>query len=67
MNLAAQVPVHASQLYARNVLNFLGLILKKSEISPDFSDEILTGTCVARDGEAVHPRVAALLQPKAGE
>jgi NAD(P) transhydrogenase subunit alpha len=67
MNLAAQVPVHASQLYARNVLNFLGLILKKGEISPDFSDEILTGTCVARDGEAVHPRVAALLQPKAGE
>jgi NAD(P) transhydrogenase subunit alpha len=64
INLAATVPVHASQLYARNVLNFLGLILKKGEIAPDMADEIVSGTCVAAEGKPVHPRVAALLQPK---
>jgi NAD(P) transhydrogenase subunit alpha len=48
-------------LYARNVLNFLGLVLKKGELAMDFTDEILAGSCVARGGEAVHPGVKALL------
>jgi NAD(P) transhydrogenase subunit alpha len=65
MNLAAAVPVHASQLYARNVLNFLGLIVKKGELTPDMADEVVAGTCVAAEGKPVNPRVAALLQPKA--
>ena len=33
LNLPAEVPVDASQLYARNILNFLGLIVKKGELS----------------------------------
>jgi NAD(P) transhydrogenase subunit alpha len=63
MNLPAEVPVHASQLYARNVLNFLALIVKKGEFTLDFADEILAGACVAHQGAPVNPRVAALLAP----
>jgi H+-translocating NAD(P) transhydrogenase subunit alpha len=62
LNLPAEVPVHASQLYARNILNFLGLIVKKGELNIDLSDEVLAGACVAHLGNAVNPRVAKLLE-----
>lgn len=62
MNLPAEVPVHASQLYARNILNFLSLIVKKGEFSVDLGDEVLAGACVAHKGSPVNPRVAKLLE-----
>jgi NAD(P) transhydrogenase subunit alpha len=62
LNLPAEVPVHASQLYAKNILNFLGLILKKGALQVDLSDEVLAGACVAHDGKPVNPRVAKLLE-----
>jgi NAD(P) transhydrogenase subunit alpha len=62
LNLPAQVPVHASQLYARNILNFLALILKKGEVTIDLADEVLAGACVAHNGHPVNPRVAKLLE-----
>jgi len=61
LNLPAQVPVDASHLYSRNVLNFLGLIVKKGELAIDLSDEVLAGACVSHQGKAVNPRVAKLL------
>jgi NAD(P) transhydrogenase subunit alpha len=63
LNLPAEVPVHASQLYARNILNFLALIVKKGEIALDLTDEVLAGACVAHNGAPVNPRVAKLLSP----
>lgn len=62
LNLPAEVPVHASQLYARNILNFLALIVKKGELTLDLADQVLAGACVAHDGSAVNPRVAKLLE-----
>jgi NAD(P) transhydrogenase subunit alpha len=62
LNLPAEVPVDASKLYARNVVNFLGLILKKGELTIDFADEVLAGACVAHAGKPVNPRVAKLLE-----
>ena len=62
MNLPATVAVDASKLYARNVLNFLGLIVKKGELSVDLGDEVLAGACVAHEGIPVNPRVAKLLE-----
>jgi len=62
LNMPAEVPVHASQLYARNMLNFLALIVKKGELSIDLSDEVLAGACVAHNGSPVNPRVAKLLE-----
>jgi NAD(P) transhydrogenase subunit alpha len=62
MNLAAEVPVHASQLYARNILNFLALILRNGALSIDLTDEVLAGACVAHQGRPVNPRVAKLLE-----
>jgi NAD(P) transhydrogenase subunit alpha len=65
LNLPAEVPVHSSQLYARNILNFLALIVKKGELTVDLGDEVLSGACVAHDGQPVNPRVAKLLETAA--
>jgi NAD(P) transhydrogenase subunit alpha len=58
-NLAAEMPVHASMLYSRNLSNFLQLILKNNELNIDRADEIIAGCCVAFGGEIVNERVAA--------
>jgi H+-translocating NAD(P) transhydrogenase subunit alpha len=55
LNLPATMPEHASQLYARNVLALLELMLgENGELALDFEDEIIAGACVVRDGEIVH-------------
>jgi H+-translocating NAD(P) transhydrogenase subunit alpha len=46
-NLAATMPYHASQLYARNVTALLQHLAPDGELELDFSDEITAGTCVA--------------------
>ena len=64
LNLAAEVPVHASQLYAKNIVNFLGLIVKGGGLTLNLEDEVVAGTCVAYQGKPVNPRVAALLEAR---
>ena len=51
LNLAATVPVHASQLYARNVIELMKLMIKDGKLNLDFKDEIINATCVTHDGE----------------
>jgi H+-translocating NAD(P) transhydrogenase subunit alpha len=52
LNLAATMPEHASQLYARNVMALVELMLgEDGALALDFDDEIIQGACVARDGE----------------
>jgi H+-translocating NAD(P) transhydrogenase subunit alpha len=60
-NPPASMPTHASFLYARNIANFLGLVVKDGELAPDFDDEIVAGTCVVRDGTVVHGPTAEAL------
>jgi NAD(P) transhydrogenase subunit alpha len=60
-NPPASMPTHASFLYARNIANFLGLLVKDGELAPDFDDEIVAGTCVVRDGTVVHGLTAEAL------
>ncbi len=61
LNLAAEMPEHASQLYARNVQALVELMVQKDEetgatsLALDFEDEIIAGACVTRGGEIVHP------------
>ncbi len=47
-NLAASMPYHASQLYARNVSALLQHLAPGGELELDFEDEITSGACVAR-------------------
>jgi H+-translocating NAD(P) transhydrogenase subunit alpha len=60
-NPPASMPTHASFLYARNIANFLGLLVKDGQLAPDFEDEIVAGTCVVREGSVVHGPTAEAL------
>jgi NAD(P) transhydrogenase subunit alpha len=44
LGLASMGAVHASEMYARNVLNFVSLFLDKGEVAFDWSDELLART-----------------------
>jgi NAD(P) transhydrogenase subunit alpha len=60
-NPPASMPTHASFLYARNIANFLGLLVKDGQLAPDFDDEIVAGTCVVKNGTVVHGPTAEAL------
>jgi NAD(P) transhydrogenase subunit alpha len=60
-NLPATVPVHASQLYSRNVTSFLTLLIKDGELHVDMEDNIVGPSCVTHEGKWANQRVAAML------
>ncbi|MGA8354217.1 MAG: Re/Si-specific NAD(P)(+) transhydrogenase subunit alpha [Solirubrobacteraceae bacterium] len=63
LNLPASMPEHASQLFARNVLSLLELIVDEDgALALDFEDEIVKGACIVRDGEIVNPGAKAAVQ-----
>lgn len=63
-NLPSAMPSDASKLYGKNILNFLKLLTNaEAEIQLPFSDELVTGTCIAHAGEVKNERVKALIVP----
>jgi len=60
-NVPSTMPLHASQLYARNVANLLLHLVKDGAINLDFADEITKGACVTHGGEIVSERAKQLL------
>ena len=61
LNLAATIPHHASQLYAKNLANFVQNLAKKGELALDADDEIVRDSMLTRGGEVVAPRVREAL------
>ncbi len=60
-NAGSMVPGPASQMYGKNLSNFLGLLVKDGKLTLNLEDEILRDTLVAREGEVVEPRVREAL------
>ena len=60
-NVPSTMPLHASQLYARNVANLLLHLVKDGNVNLDFEDEITKGSCVTHDGGIVSERAKQLL------
>ncbi len=61
LGLATTIPHHASQLYARNVANFVVNMVKKGELQLDADDEIVRDSMLTRGGEVVPTRVREAL------
>ena len=57
INVASGVPYHASQMYAKNITNFLTHLVKEGKLQLNLEDEITRETLVTRGGEIVNPRV----------
>jgi len=60
-NLAATVPVHASQLYSRNITAFLTPLMKDGKLQLDMNDDVVGPSCVTHNGEIVNKRVSDML------
>ncbi len=54
LNVPSELPVHASEMYAKNLLNFLTPMIKDGEFAPDWEDEVITGSALTSDGAIVH-------------
>jgi NAD(P) transhydrogenase subunit alpha len=61
VNLPSTMPLHASQMYARTVAQFLGHLVKEGRIDLDLEDELTRGPLVTHRGEVVHEAVKARL------
>jgi proton-translocating NAD(P)+ transhydrogenase subunit alpha len=57
LNLAGEIPVNASSLYAKNLYTFLETLIDKKDkaLKVNWDDEIVKGTLIAKDGKIVHP------------
>ncbi|NJO18998.1 MAG: NAD(P) transhydrogenase subunit alpha, partial [Spirulinaceae cyanobacterium RM2_2_10] len=62
INLPASLPVHASQLYAKNITTLLQYLVKDGELQLDFADDIVSSACVTHAGELRNERVKAALE-----
>ena len=62
VNLAASAPIHASELYAKNLYNFLELSLKDGALNLDWNDELIAKTCVTHAGEIKHEPTRQLVE-----
>jgi NAD(P) transhydrogenase subunit alpha len=63
LNLPAGMPVHASQMYAKNMHSFLGLLIdKEGQLNLDFEDEIIKGTCITHEGSVVHEATQKVME-----
>jgi NAD(P) transhydrogenase subunit alpha len=57
LNVAAELPVHASEMYARNLFNLVSpFITEDGNLELDFEDDVIAGCLLTHDGAIVHER-----------
>ena len=61
VNLPSTAPMHASQMYSRNLLTFVSHVMTDGELKLDMNDEIVSAMCVTHGGEVVHEATKGLL------
>jgi NAD(P) transhydrogenase subunit alpha len=62
INLASRMPVHASEMYSRNLFNFISPFIKDGELRLDWSDEIIAGSVFTREGKVCNAGVSKALE-----
>ena len=60
-HIASRMPIHASEMYAKNLFNFLSPFIKDGALALDWEDEVLAGTCLTHQGEVRHAGVKQVL------
>jgi NAD(P) transhydrogenase subunit alpha len=61
-NVPSMLGNHASELYAKNLLNFLELLIQDGAINIDLEDEILSASLITHDGEIHHAGIKEQLE-----
>jgi NAD(P) transhydrogenase subunit alpha len=60
-HIASRMPVHASEMYAKNLYNFLSPFIKDGALALDWEDEVMAGCCLTHAGELRHAGVKQVL------
>jgi NAD(P) transhydrogenase subunit alpha len=60
-HIASRMPVHASEMIAKNLFNFISPFIKDGALALDWEDEVLAGTCFTHAGEVRHAMVKQVL------
>lgn len=64
-NYPALMPIDASRMFGKNVLNFLKLIIgEEGVLNLNFEDDIVKGTCITHKGEVYNERVKSIIENK---
>jgi NAD(P) transhydrogenase subunit alpha len=67
LNVPSLLPVNASETYARNISDFLGLLISNGELAPRWDDEIVAASCLTRDWVVAHEPTRVLVEELAGQ
>jgi NAD(P) transhydrogenase subunit alpha len=62
LNVPSQVPIHASEMYAKNLYNLLSPFIKEGELKLDWEDEVLIGSVLTHEGEIKHAPTRTLVE-----
>lgn len=62
INLPSSMPIHASQLYSKNLTSLIQLLVKDKALQIDFADDIVNAACITHAGEIRNQRVRDALQ-----
>ena len=61
VNIPSRMPVHASEMYAKNLFNFISPFIKDGALALDWDDEVMAGACLTHAGEVRHAGVKQVL------
>lgn len=56
-NIPSLIPVHASDTFSKNIEHFLDEILTEGNINLDEENEIISGSCITKNGKIIHPQI----------
>ncbi|MBC8213757.1 MAG: Re/Si-specific NAD(P)(+) transhydrogenase subunit alpha [Candidatus Marinimicrobia bacterium] len=62
LNLPSEVPVHASQMFSKNIAKLLSDIIKEDKLEVDFENEVTKGCVVTHNGEIVHEMTKKIIE-----
>ena len=61
VNIPSRMPVHASEMYAKNLFNFISPFIKDGALALDWEDEVMAGACLTHAGKVRHAGVKQVL------
>ncbi|MBK1692272.1 Re/Si-specific NAD(P)(+) transhydrogenase subunit alpha [Ectothiorhodospira mobilis] len=61
-NVASQVALHASEMYAKNLFNFLTPMLPEGRLELNWDDEVIAQSCLTHEGAIRHEATRSLIE-----
>jgi len=62
LNVPSKLPVHASEMYAKNLMNLFLLMIKGGELAPDWEDEVLKCAMLTHEGRITHESIRDIVE-----